>query len=123
MSNRKSKITVLLALHILLAVYSLSGVLSKLASGFSFSDIGFYLCYCGIIALLGVYAIGWQQIIKRLPLTTAYANKAVTVVWGIIWGILLFSEEINLFKALGAVVVLAGVALYAVADNATEKKG
>ena len=96
MSNRKSKTTVLLALHILLAVYSLSGVLSKLASGFSFSDIGFYLCYCGIIALLGVYAIGWQQIIKRLPLTTAYANKAVTVVWGIIWGILLFSEEINL---------------------------
>lgn len=123
MSNRKSKTTVLLALHILLAVYSLSGVLSKLASGFSFSDIGFCLCYCGIIALLGVYAIGWQQIIKRLPLTTAYANKAVTVVWGIIWGILLFSEEINLFKALGAVVVLAGVALYAVADNATEEKG
>lgn len=123
MSNRKSKTTVLLALHILLAVYSLSGVLSKLASGFSFSDIGFYLCYCGIIALLGVYAIGWQQIIKRLPLTTAYANKAVTVVWGIIWGILLFSEEINLFKALGAMVVLAGVALYAVADNATEEKG
>ena len=123
MSNRKSKTTVLLALHILLAVYSLSGVLSKLASGFSFSDIGFYLCYCGIIALLGVYAIGWQQIIKRLPLTTAYANKAVTVVWGIIWGILFFSEEINLFKALGAVVVLAGVALYAVADNATEEKG
>lgn len=123
MSNRKSKTTVLLALHILLTVYSLSGVLSKLASGFSFSDIGFYLCYCGIIALLGVYAIGWQQIIKRLPLTTAYANKAVTVVWGIIWGILLFSEEINLFKALGAVVVLAGVALYAVADNATEEKG
>ena len=123
MSNRKSKTTVLLALHILLAVYSLSGVLSKLASGFSFSDIGFYLCYCGIIALLGVYAIGWQQIIKRLPLTTAYANKAVTVVWGIIWGILLFSEEINLFKALGAVVVLAGIALYAVADNATEEKG
>ena len=35
----------------------------------------------------------------------------------------IFSEEINLFKALGAVVVLAGVALYAVADNATEEKG
>ena len=74
MSKRKSRSTVLLALHILLAVYSLSGVLSKLASGFSFSDIGFYLCYCGILALLGIYAIGWQQIIKRLPLTTAYAN-------------------------------------------------
>ncbi|WP_419049086.1 transporter [Enorma massiliensis] len=122
MSKRKSRSTVLLALHILLAVYSLSGVLSKLASGLSFSDIGFYLCYCGILALLGIYAIGWQQIIKRLPLTTAYANKAVTVVWGIIWGILFFSEQVNLFKFLGAAVVLAGVALYAVADNATEEK-
>lgn len=122
MYNRKSKINALLVLHILLAVYSLSGVLSKLASGLSFSDLGFYLCYCGIIALLGVYAIGWQQIIKLLPLTAAYANKAVTVVWGIIWGVLFFSEEINLFKVLGAVVVLVGVALYAVADNATEEK-
>ena len=122
MSKRKSRSTVLLALHILLAVYSLSGVLSKLASGFSFSDVGFYLCYCGILALLGIYAIGWQQIIKRLPLTTAYANKAVTVVWGIIWGILFFSEQVNLFKILGAAVVLAGVALYAVADDATEEK-
>lgn len=122
MIGKKSRTVALVALHCLLAVYSLSGVLSKLAAGFSFDDFRFYLCYCGIIALLGLYAIGWQQIIKRLPLTTAYANKAVTVVWGIIWGIALFSEQINVYKVVGAFVVLAGVALYALADSEAEEQ-
>lgn len=117
MSKRKSRSTVLLALHILLAVYSLSGVLSKLASGFSFSDIGFYLCYCGILALLGIYAIGWQQIIKRLPLTVAFANKAITVVWGMVWGVLFFGEQINIQMIIGAALVIAGIVWYSIEDG------
>ena len=77
----------LVALHVMLAVYSLSSVCAKLASGFEFLSPGFVACYGGMIALLGVYAIGWQQVIKLLPLTYAYANKAVTVLWGIVWGV------------------------------------
>ena len=48
-----------------------------------------------MVAILGIYAIGWQQVIKRMPLTTAYANKAVTLVWGLVWGLLLFHEQLN----------------------------
>ena len=40
-----------------------------------------------MLAALVAYAFGWQQVIKHLPLTTAYANKAVTVVWGILLGL------------------------------------
>ena len=39
-----------------------------------------------MLLALVTYAAGWQQVIKHLPLTTAYANKAVTVVWGILAG-------------------------------------
>lgn len=107
----------LVALHALLAVYSLSSVCAKLASGFGFMSIGFVGCYGGMIALLGVYAIGWQQIIKRLPLTYAYANKAVTVLWGIVWGVLLFREQVSALKLIGAAVVLAGVVLFSLAEK------
>ena len=47
-------------------------------------------------------AIGWQQVIKRIPLTTAFANKAVTVVWGLVWGALFFREAVTPGKLLGA---------------------
>lgn len=113
-----------LLLHILLVIYSLNGILSKLASQYPFLSWQFILLYGGGICLLGIYAIGWQQVIKHLPLTTAYANRAVTVVWGIIWGVLVFHERLNAFKILGALVVLVGVALFAWADGeAQEQKG
>lgn len=105
-----------LLLHALLVVYSLTGVTNKLASGYAFPSAGFIGFYSCGIAFLGIYAIGWQQVIKHLPLTTAYANRAITILWGIVWGALLFHEEINAFKVCGALIVLVGVALYAKAD-------
>lgn len=112
-TNKKSW---LVGLHVLLALYSMSGILSKTAAQSTFLSLRFCLCYAGIIGLLGIYAIGWQQIIKRLPLTTAFANKAVTVVWGIVWGLLFFGEAITPGKLIGAVLVICGVILYVTAD-------
>lgn len=66
---------VLLCLHLLLLVYSASGVFSKMASGCSVASIWFYIWYSGTLGILFVYAIGWQQIIKRIPLTLAFANQ------------------------------------------------
>lgn len=80
----------------------------------------FILLYGCIIGLLGFYAIVWQQIIKRLPLTTAFANKAVTVVWGIIWGAVFFHERITPGKLLGAAIVIAGVFVYVLSEKQEE---
>lgn len=112
-----SRIKVLLGLHLLLALFSMSGIMSKLASGFPFLSLGFIGCYGAMVCILGVYALGWQQVIKRMPLTSAYANRAITVVWGIVWGAVLFGESVSAPKFIGALVVLAGVALYATADG------
>lgn len=106
-----------IGLHGLLVLYSLSSICGKLASGFPFLSVGFIACYGGMIVLLGVYAIGWQQVIKRLPLTYAYANRAVTVVWGIVWGALIFHEAVTPLKLVGALIVLAGVVLYATSSD------
>ncbi|MGO5050674.1 transporter [Dysosmobacter sp. Sow4_B12] len=111
------KVKTLISLHLMLMIYSMSGICSKLAAGEPFLSLKFCVYYAVVILLLGFYAIGWQQIIKRLPLTTAFANKAVTVIWGIIWGAVFFNEPIKAGKVIGAVLVIAGVVLFAVADG------
>ena len=119
--KQRKKLFVLLGLHIMLMFFSMSGIASKLAAGEKFLSPKFILYYAIIIGLLGVYAIVWQQIIKRLPLTTAYANRAVTIVWGIIWGVLFFHENVTPLKVIGAVIVIVGVVLFATADEGEEE--
>jgi drug/metabolite transporter (DMT)-like permease len=116
----KSRLKTLFLLHIMLMIYSMSGICSKLASGEAFLSFRFCFYYAIIILLLGFYAIGWQQIIKRLPLTTAFANKAVTVIWGIIWGAVFFHEKVTVGKVIGAILVIVGVIIYANADGKVE---
>lgn len=101
----------------MLMVYSLSGVFSKQASGVPFLSIRFCVYYGAIIALLGIYAIGWQQIIKRLPLTLAFANKAVTTVWGLIWGLVFFHEQVTAGKLMGIALIVIGVVVFSTADR------
>ena len=117
----KTKVKTLFGLHLLLMVYSMSSICSKMAAGSEFLSFRFCLFYAIIIALLGLYAIGWQQVIIRLPLTVAFANKSVTVVWGIIWGFVFFQEKITIGKIVGALFVIAGVILY-VRDGAGEEE-
>ena len=113
---RQGKARVLLLLHVLLLFYSLSDVASKSAAGFGFPSVGFIVCYGIVLLILFVYAIGWQQVIKRLPLTTAYANRGITVVWGIIWGMVFFGETITPFKLIGAAMIIVGIVLFSQAD-------
>ena len=111
-----------LFLHLLLMVYSTSGILSKLAAGKTFLSWPFLLLYGSVIVLLGVYALGWQQVLKRVPLSVAYANKAITVLWGGVWGVLVFREHLSPGKVIGGVLVLAGIALYGWADGRAAKE-
>lgn len=112
-----SRAKVLALLHMLLLFYSLSDVASKTASGYSFLSWGFIVCYGIVLLVLAAYAIGWQQVIKRMPLTTAYANRGITVVWGIVWGTVFFRESISLFKVLGAAMIIAGIVVFSYADT------
>ena len=82
----KSKIRYFIFLHIVILIFAFTNIASKLASGADFLSLRFIVCYGLVVLGLGIYAIFWQQVIKHLPLITAYANKAVTVIWGMIFG-------------------------------------
>ena len=114
---KNKKIIWYIILHILIALYSTGGIFSKLASGEQFLSLNFCMLYGSVIAILGIYAIAWQQILKHFSLTTAFCNKAITIVWGIIWGFFLFDEAITWNMVLGAVIVMIGVILVVKADE------
>lgn len=106
-----------LLLHVILGIYAGSSVCSKLAARQPFLSVAFILLYGLMLTALVVYAVGWQQVIKHLPLTTAYANKAVTVVWGILLGLAVFGEAVTLRQVIGAAIIICGIVLFVRADN------
>lgn len=116
MGKGKTSRTFLL-LHLLLALYSVSAIFSKTASAQEFMSFRFILFYGVVLLILFVYALGWQQMLKRLPLTVAFASKAVTVVWGIFWGWAVFHEAVTWGKVLGAAMIIAGIILYSGAEG------
>lgn len=93
--SRRKYYAVIVMLHILLAVYSFTGILGKKAALYPFMSVQFILFYGGLILLLGVYAFFWQKFIRVLPLSVAFANKAIMVVWGLVWGRFFFNETIT----------------------------
>lgn len=116
----KSGYKYMIILHILLGVYSLTGVASKFAAAEQFMSFKFIMFYGLSLFGLFIYAFVWQQVIKHMPLITAYANKGVTVIWGILWGYFIFSEEITIRKVAGALVIIAGIVLIVTADRNEE---
>lgn len=108
----KQKFRLYLTLHLFLMLYSVTGILSKLAAQEPFLSSRFILYYGTELFILLAYAVGWQQFLKRMPLTAAYANKAINTVWACIWGIGIFGEDISAEKIIGVVLVVAGILLY-----------
>ena len=106
-------------LQLVVLIYTSSTVISKIAAQSAESGKGwtFLLLYGAEIGVLGIYALCWQQVIKHLPLTTAYANKAVTVVWGILLGLAVFGEAVTLRQVIGAAIIICGIVLFVRADN------
>lgn len=112
-----NKLKIVICLNVLLMLYSLGGIFSKLAATQAFFSFSFLLYYGGVLVILALYALGWQQIIKHLPLTVAFANKAVTIIWGLIFGLIFFQEHITVGKIIGAILVVIGVVWYSLADG------
>ncbi len=108
---KKERLKPLLLLHAIMLLYSASAIFSKLASGAKFLSLSFLVLYGLVLLLLFVYAILWQQVLKKMPLTTAYANKAVVIIWGLIWGSLFFGEAVTVKKLIASIIVILGVGL------------
>ena len=61
--------------------------------------------------LLGIYALLWQQMIKKFELSVAYANRAMAILWSMIWAVLFFHDRITIRNIVGVAIVLVGIVL------------
>ena len=108
-----SKLKDYIQLHLNILLFSLTSVFSKAASvqynKHGLSSPLHYLFLFLMVANCGIYAITWQQVIKKFSLSTAYANKSVYLLWSQIWAVLIFHENLSIQNIIGILVVLFGV--------------
>ena len=65
MKKMQSKVKDYILLHTLLFLFSFCSIFSKLAASYEFLSLQFCLFYGISIMILGIYAILWQQILKK----------------------------------------------------------
>lgn len=100
-------LTRLAGLLLVFLVYSSANIFMKLSSsGEGLSSLFYLGCAFGV---LGVYACLWQQILKFIPLTTAFMFKSITVLYGMFFAWFLFKEDITLNNMLGAILIVTGI--------------
>ena len=111
----KNKLFSVFKLQLLVFVYSLISVLTKLTA-MQFSEHGLFSAgtlagIAGIGMSLLIYAFFWQKVLKKVNLTTAYANKAVGLLWTLVWAAVLFKVPVSFRNVAGLLVICAGVFL------------
>ena len=116
MGNKSNGIVYLL-LHLLFMFNATGGIFSKRAGMSELFSKTFFLNYAGVFVVMMIYAVCWQQLLKKIPLTVAMANKSASVIWGIVLGALVFHESITLFNIIGAVIIITGIVLFVKADE------
>ena len=94
-------------------VYAATSIFTKMASRQEMLSWPYLLWIAGAIGVLGVYALLWQQVIKRMPLSTAYMFKGTSLIFVLLFSALLFGETITLNNVIGSAIIIIGIVLYA----------
>ena len=105
-----SQIIVLLSINFLYACVSL---LTKYASQQEFMSWNYMLGLIGAIGVMGLYAILWQQVLKRVELSMAYMFKGTSIVFVMLLAYILFCEQITWNNIIGAIIIISGIVLFA----------
>lgn len=93
-------------------VYACTSIFTKTASRQEMLSWPYLLWISGAIGVMGVYAILWQQIIKRLSLSTAYMFKGTSLIFVLLFSVLLFGEAITVNNLIGSAIIILGIVLY-----------
>lgn len=105
-----TKYGVLVGINLL---YGCVTIFTRYASQHEFLSMPYCLGLCGAIGVMGAYAVGWQQVLKRIELSTAYMFKGTSLVFVMLLAWAIFGEQITLNNIIGACVIILGIALYA----------
>lgn len=93
-------------------VYACTSIFTKMASRQEFLSWSYLLWLAGAVAVMGVYAILWQQVLKRTELSLAYMFKGTSLIFGLLIAWSLLGEQITTNNITGAAIIIIGIALF-----------
>lgn len=104
-----------LFLHLSILLFSFTGVLSKLIALSINRDGLFTFKVFALLALILlnclIYAVFWQQNLKRFTISAAYSHRSIYNIWSLLWAVLFFSERITIGNIAGTALIIGGVLL------------
>lgn len=110
MGKRKGVLLGLIGVNL---IYASTSICTKMASRQDMLSWPYMLWIAGAIVVTGMYAILWQQIIKQMPLSTAYMFKGTSLIFVLLFSALLFGEAITVNNFVGSAIIILGIVLYA----------
>lgn len=112
MRNKSSRLPVYAALLGANMIYACESVFIKLASRQEQFSPRYLLFLACAVAVLGIYAIVWQQIIKRVPISEAYMFKGTALIFVLLISVLFLGESITVANLIGAAMIVSGIILF-----------
>lgn len=94
-------------------IYACTSIFTKMASQQEMLSWPYLWWIEGAIGVMGVYAVLWQQVIKRMPLSTAYMFKGTSLIFVLLISALLFGEAITVNNVIGSAIIITGIVLFA----------
>ena len=61
--------------------------------------------------MLAVYAILWQQVLKKIELSVAMSHKPILLVFGTLWAVCFFGETVGIKFFVGLLFILTGLVI------------
>lgn len=114
MNESRSNAKLLVGIFLTYLLYSCISIVSKTTSYYTLSPQFFGLVAL-LLFLMGAYAIVYQQLIKRAPLSKIYSLRGIIVIYNLLWAAIVFKESITIFNILGSILILCGI--YIVGKN------
>ena len=122
-AKKKLRLKDILVLQAVIVIYTLSSVMAKLASGQEPFSAPFLFFYLIELMILGVYALLWQQMIKKFELSVAYTNRAMALLWSMLWAVVLFHDQVTVKNIIGVALVIVGTLIVNGGDAEERESG
>lgn len=97
-------------------VYACVSIAMKAASVQEPLTMPYFICLVCAFCGMAVYALLWQQVLKRIPVGDAYMFKGTSLIFVLLFSVFLFDEGISATNVLGACIIIGGIVLYARAE-------
>ncbi len=117
------KLKTAVKLQAVVLIYTFASIFAKLASGEIFFSVTFFLFAGAELIALFLYALVWQQVMKKTELTVAYANREMYLLWSLLWAAAFFHEKITAANMIGCILVIVGTVVITADDADKEEKG